>query len=142
MKITLRLSVETSETGEIEKKVEGVTKKVNGSCLAQDCVEILKELKISATVFPTISSVETRGMWASEVGVSMDIYGCKKDDICSRVWPAFQKRFASLECAHVKEGGFAFSGCLHDYQQPSVCPEKQRKEKEKNSCITQTQEQK
>ena len=90
--------------------------------LIRRCVEILKHFEISGTVIETLSSVKTDGVWGTEVGVSMDMHECTKEQICYRVWPALQEAYPSLECAHVHVLGSGYNGCVWDMMRPSVCP--------------------
>lgn len=55
-----------------------------------------------------------------EKSVIIDLYSSDKEVIRSHVWPALQKTLG-LVCVHVRELG-GFSGCVHAYLGPSVCP--------------------
>lgn len=90
----------------------------------QDCVEILRSLRISATVYDNLSSVST-GTPATchnvENGVTIALYGICKSKICHEVWPMLKVRYG-LTCAHISETNFR--GCILDWMRPSICPGK------------------
>ena len=79
---------------------------------------LLVELKIEATIFETLSSVEFDDDFVIETGVSIDIYKQEKEGI-KKLWDALRKRF-DLSCAHIKTHDF--SGCIFNYLRPSECP--------------------
>ena len=85
-------------------------------------VGLLSRFSIAATATSTLSSVESDGEWRGEAGVSVDLYECSKDVICSRLWPALLEAMPRLECAHIQEHGSGFQGCIYDWLRPSACP--------------------
>ncbi len=94
---------------------------------ASNCAPLLVRLGVAATVVDSISSVDQdEGAWKTERGVTVDLYGVTKADVCERIWPAMRDLFA-LECIHVHELGHGFNGCIYDWMRPSSCPMSVRK---------------
>ena len=89
---------------------------------ADKCAMVLSTLQLPATVHDTASSIDDDcRVWNVEKGVVIELYNASKHDVCHRLWPQLRDIF-HLECAHVREVGGGFSGCIYNWMRPSACP--------------------